>query len=39
MEGVFSLKQYIQTMNVQAVTFGIPRDILEQIFGENDITI
>ena len=38
MENVFSLKQYKPDIDVQAVT-GIPREILEQTFGTNDILI
>ena len=37
-EGVFSLKQRYPTMDIER-TFGIPQDVLVEIFGENDIKI
>ena len=37
-QGVFSLKQSYPTMDIQN-TFGIPADVLVNIFGENDIKI
>ena len=37
-QGVFSLKQSYPTMDIQT-TFGIPADVLVNIFGENDIKI
>ena len=37
-EGVFSLKQRYPTMDIER-TFGIPQDVLVEIFGENDIKV